>query len=60
MKNLLVDVAAILMCILMVVGIGQYYMHKKENKGVDVEFEELSSSHRVEKFKFETTVKETE
>lgn len=60
MKNHVVDVAAILMCILMVVGIGQYYIHKKENKGVDVEFQELSSNNRVEKFKFETIVKETE
>lgn len=60
MKNPLIDVAAILMCILMVVGIGQYYIHKKGAKNLDVEFEEMSVDKRVEKFKFEASVKTTE
>lgn len=57
MKNPLIDVAAILMCILMVVGIGQYYIDKKEKESV---VENASSDNRVEKFKFETLVKGTE
>lgn len=60
MKNPLVDAAAILMCILMVVGIGQYYIHKKEVKNTEVKFEEVSTDNRVEKFKFESAVKTTE
>jgi hypothetical protein len=60
MKSPLIDVAAILMCILMVVAIGQYYIHKKEAKNLDVEFEEVSADKRVEKFKFESLVKQTE
>jgi hypothetical protein len=60
MKNHVVDVAAIFMCILMVVAIGQYYIHKKEAKNTEAVFEEVSLDKRVEKFKFETMVKETE
>jgi len=57
MKNPLIDVAAILMCILMIVAMGQYYIHKKEKESV---VENISSDNRVEKFKFETLVKQTE
>lgn len=60
MKSPLIDVAAILMCILMVVGIGQYYIHKKEAKNSEAVFEEVSVDNRVEKFKFEELVKGTE
>lgn len=60
MKNPLIDVCAILMCILMVVGIGQYYIRNKEAKSTEVELEEVSVDHRVDKFKFETLVKQTE
>lgn len=56
MKNPLIDVAAILMCILMVVGIGQYYIHKKEKEVINLSTEDT----RVEKFKFESLVKEAE
>ena len=59
MKSPLIDVVAILMCTLMVVAMGQYYIHKKEVKNTEAEFEEVSDN-RVEKFKFETLVKQTE
>lgn len=51
MKSPLIDVAAILMCILMVVGIGQYYIHKKEK---EVGVENTAVDNRVEKFKFQS------
>jgi len=57
MKNPLIDVAAILMCMLMVVAIGQYYIHKKEK---EVVVENTSIDNRVDKFKFEAAVKTTE
>lgn len=57
MKSPLVDVLAFLMCILMVVAIGQYYIHKKEK---EVVVENTSIDNRVDKFKFETVVKTTE
>lgn len=60
MKNPLINVAAILMCILMVVGIRQYYIHKREVKNSEAVFEEVSVDNRVEKFKFEELVKGTE
>lgn len=66
MKSPLVDIAAILMCILLVVLVGQYYIHKKAAKS--------SSLHEIEKrvelkeqarpkidlSKFEAAVKHTE
>lgn len=57
MKSPLVDVAAILMCAALIVLIGQYYIHKKEDKE---SIENVSTDHRVEKFKFETLVKQTD
>jgi hypothetical protein len=57
MKSPIVDVAAILICILAVVVLGQYYIHKKEDKG---SIENVSTDNRVEKFKFETLVKQTD
>lgn len=41
MKSPLVDVLAILMCILLVVLVGQYYIHKKQA--------ENNSLHQIEK-----------
>ena len=41
MKSPLVDIAAILMCMLLVVLVGQYYIHKKAAKN--------SSLHQIEK-----------
>ena len=58
MKSPLVDVCAILICILAVVILGQYYIHKKEEKVVTTE--DISLDNRTEKFKFETLVKQTE
>lgn len=40
-KNPLIDIAAILMCMLLVVLVGQYYIHKKAVKN--------SSLHEIEK-----------
>lgn len=58
MKSPLVDVCAILICILAVVILGQYYIHKKEEQVVTAE--DISLDNRTEKFKFETLVKQTE
>lgn len=66
MKSPLTDIAAILMCMLLVVLVGQYYIHKKAAKN--------SSLHEIEKrvelkeqarpkidlSKFEAAVKHTE
>lgn len=41
MKDPLIDIAAILMCMLLVVLVGQYYIHKKAAKN--------SSLHEIEK-----------
>ena len=41
MKSPLTDIAAILMCILLVVLVGQYYIHKKAS--------ENNSLHQIEK-----------
>ena len=41
MKSPLTDIAAILMCMLLVVLVGQYYIHKKAAKN--------SSLHEIEK-----------
>lgn len=41
MKSPLTDIAAILMCMLLVVLVGQYYIHKKAAKN--------SSLHQIEK-----------
>lgn len=41
MKSPLVDIAAILMCMLLVVLVGQYYIHKKAAKN--------NSLHQIEK-----------
>lgn len=58
MRSPLVDVCAILICILAVVILGQYYIHKKEEKVVTTE--NTSLDNRIEKFKFESLVKEAE
>lgn len=57
MKSPLVDVCAILICIVAVVIVGQYYIHKEQKQLVH---ENVSLDNRVEKFKFETLVKQTE
>lgn len=66
MKSPLVDIAAILMCILLVVLVGQYYIHKKasENNSLQnieerVELKEQARS-KIDLSKFEAAVKHTD
>lgn len=65
MKSPLVDIAAILMCMLLVVLVGQYYIHKKsaENGLQQIEKRvELKEQARpkIDLSKFEAAVKHTE
>lgn len=64
MKSPLVDVAAILMCALLIVLIGQYYIHKKQAEvfQVPVKLMEAPVKPKViaDKTMFESVVKRTE
>lgn len=63
MKSPLVDVAAILMCALLIVLIGQYYIHKKQAENNNLHQIEKRVELEVDKkdmSKFETAVKTTE
>lgn len=66
MKSPLVDIAAILMCVALIVLIGQYYIHKKasENNSLHqiekrVELKEQARPN-IDLSKFEAAVKYTE
>lgn len=66
MKSPLVDVAAILMCMLLVVLVGQYYIHKKavENNSLHqiekrVELKEQARP-KIDMTSFQSAVKRTE
>lgn len=66
MKPPLVDIAAILMCMLLVVLVGQYYIHKKAAKNNSlhqiekrVELKEQARP-KIDLSKFEAAVKHTE
>lgn len=66
MKSPLVDVAAILMCMLLVVLVGQYYIHKKavENNSLHqiekrVELKEQARP-KIDMSSFQSAVKRTE
>lgn len=63
MKSPLVDIAAILMCILLVVLAGQYYIHKKQNEVFQIPMKVESKSEvkqKVDMSRFETASKRTE
>lgn len=62
MKSPLVDVAAILMCALLIVLIGQYYIHKKQNEvfQIPVKLMEEPIKPKVDISKFQSAVKRTE
>jgi type II secretory pathway predicted ATPase ExeA len=63
MKNPLVDVAAILICILAVVLIGQYYIHKKDKEMSLQQIEKrvgLKEQPKVNLYSFEYLSKRTE
>lgn len=66
MKSPLVDVAAILMCMLLIVLIGQYYIHKKEKalsdkiETVIKRGEDGKRQVEITSKKFEVLVKRTE
>lgn len=68
MKSPLVDVAAILMFALLIVLIGQYYIHKKQNDVFQVpspaqkpaKLPEAPVKLRVDMGRFETTMKHTQ
>lgn len=66
MKSPLVDIAAILMCMLLVVLVGQYYIHKKavENNSLHqiekrVELKEQARP-KIDMTSFQSAVKRTE
>lgn len=66
MKSPLVDIAAILMCMLIVVLVGQYYIHKKavENNSLHqiekrVELKEQARP-KIDMSSFQSAVKRTE
>lgn len=66
MKSPLVDIAAILMCMLLVVLVGQYYIHKKavENNSLQqiekrVELKEQARL-KIDMTSFQSAVKRTE
>lgn len=61
-NNPIVDVAAILMCALLIVLIGQYYIHKKQNEvfQIPVKLMEEPIKSRVDMSKFQSAVKRTE
>lgn len=62
MKSPLVDIAAILMCMLLVVLVGQYYIHKKQNEvfQVPAKLMEAPVKQKVDMSRFETASKRTE
>lgn len=61
MKSPLVDVLAILMCMLLVVLVGQYYIHKKAAKNNSLHQIEKRVELKVDKKQtFESLVKVTE
>jgi hypothetical protein len=68
MKSPLVDVAAILMCAALVILIGQYYIHKKQNEVFQVpsaaqkpvKLMEAPAKPKIDLSKFEAAVKHTE
>lgn len=62
MKSPLTDIAAILMCMLLVVLVGQYYIHKKQNEvfQIPAKLMEAPVKQMVDMSKFETKVKVTE
>ena len=66
MKSPLIDIAAILMCVLLVVLVGQYYIHKKavENNSLHqiekrVELKEQARP-KIDMTSFQSAVKRTE
>lgn len=61
MKSPLIDIAAILMCMLLVILVGQYYIHKKavENNSLH-EIEKRVELKADKKQTFESLVKITE
>ena len=62
MKSPLVDVLAILMCMLLVVLVGQYYIHKKQNEvfQIPAKLMEAPVKQKVDMSRFETANKRTE
>lgn len=62
MKSPLVDVAAILMCALLIVLIGQYYIHKKQVEvfQVPAKLMEAPVKPKVDMTTFQSAVKKTE
>jgi len=62
MKNPLVDVAAILMCALLIVLIGQYYIHKKQAEvfQVPAKLMEAPVKQKADMGRFQSAVKRTE
>lgn len=68
MKSPLVDVAAILMCALLIVLIGQYYIHKKQAEVFQVpsalqkpsKLMETPVKQKVDMSRFQSAVKVTE
>jgi hypothetical protein len=62
MKSPLVDVAAILMCALLIVLIGQYYIHKKQNEvfQLPAKLREAPAKPKVDMNSFQSAVKRTE
>jgi CRISPR/Cas system-associated protein Csm6 len=62
MKSPLVDVTAILMFALLIVLVGQYYIHKKQNEvfQIPVKLMEEPVKPRVDMSKFQSAVKHTE
>lgn len=62
MKLPLVDIAAILMCMLLVVLVGQYYIHKKQNEVFQVPSKVMETpvKQKVDMSRFESANKRTE
>jgi len=62
MKSPLVDVAAILMCAVLVVIIGQYYIHKKQNEVFQIPAKLMDApvKPKVDMSTFQSAVKRTE
>ena len=62
MKSPLVDIAAILMCMLLVVLVGQYYIHKKQSEVLQVPSKVMEApvKEKVDMTKFESANKRTE
>lgn len=65
MKSPLVDVAAILMCMLLVVLVGQYYIHKKAVESnslheIEKRVELKEARPKIDMTSFQSAVKRTE